>query len=98
MLDLTTDKPDNSELQKQDEQVGFQTALTGAATISNNNSMNSSALQSPLPPPRQVSQEDQMNKITKLNPDSMPFCPQMLPPQLAQQQALYQQQLIQVCP
>jgi len=98
LLDLTTDKPDNSELQKQDQQVGFQTALTGAATISNNNCMNSSALQSPFPPPSQVSQEDQMNKSSKLNPDSMPFCPQMLPPQLAQQQALYQQQLIQVCP
>ncbi|CBY41015.1 unnamed protein product, partial [Oikopleura dioica] len=70
-------------------------ALTGAATISNNNCMNSSALQSPFPPPSQVSQEDQMNKSSKLNPDSMPFCPQMLPPQLAQQQALYQQQLIQ---
>ena len=104
-----TDTPENSNLPKQELQpdnIGFQTAFTGAQTattaISNNNSLNSSALQSPLPTPRQVvSQEDRnlmnSNKNSKLNPESMPFCPQMLPPQLAQQQALYQQQLIQVC-
>ena len=97
--DITLQTPDDNDVQKPSQFVDPNFSHTTAKNkpISNNNSLESSGLQSPHQPPRQPTQEDHSNNSSKLNPDSLPFCPQMLPPQLAHQQALYQQQLIQVC-